>query len=68
MDSKTVIREIRQKLKLTQEEFGGQIGVKQGAVANYETGRRIPEVPIARKIEQIAQTNGMKYTISDILP
>ena len=36
------IKEIRKALGLTQEEFAARIGVKRGAIANYEIGRNEP--------------------------
>ena len=36
------IREVRIKLGLSQTEFGMRIGVKQGTVAGYESGARVP--------------------------
>lgn len=32
----------KSKLNLTQQEFADRIGIKRGAVANYEIGRNIP--------------------------
>lgn len=36
------IKEIRKNLELNQTEFGNKIGVKQGSVAAYEAGTRMP--------------------------
>ena len=36
------IRELRKTLGLTQTEFGKRLGIKQTAVAGYETGGRTP--------------------------
>lgn len=36
------IRQLRKELGLNQVEFGLRIGVKQGSVAGYESGARIP--------------------------
>ena len=36
------IKELRKYLELSQKEFGDRIGVKQGSVAAYESGSRIP--------------------------
>ncbi len=38
----TRIKEIRDSLKLTQEEFGKKIGVARNTIANYENGNRSP--------------------------
>lgn len=36
------IKKIRKELDLTQQEFADRIGVKRGAIANYEIGRNEP--------------------------
>lgn len=36
------IRKIRRELDLTQQEFADRLGVKRGAIANYEIGRNEP--------------------------
>lgn len=36
------IKALRKALELNQTEFGDKIGVKQGSVASYETGARVP--------------------------
>ena len=36
------IKELRLSLGLTQQEFADRLGIKRGAVANYEIGRNTP--------------------------
>ena len=36
------IKELRKALDLTQQEFADRLGIKRGAVANYEIGRNTP--------------------------
>ena len=36
------IKDLRKALNLNQTEFGSRIGVKQGSVAGYESGARVP--------------------------
>lgn len=40
------IKALRQSLGLTQQEFADRIGIKRGAIANYEIGRNISDVVI----------------------
>lgn len=40
------IKVLRQSLGLTQQEFADRIGIKRGAIANYEIGRNISDVVI----------------------
>ena len=36
------LKELRKTLGLSQQEFADKIGIKRGAVANYEVGRNTP--------------------------
>ena len=36
------MRQLRKELNLTQQEFADQLGIKRGAIANYEIGRNAP--------------------------
>lgn len=36
------IKKIRRELDLTQQEFAERLGIKRGAIANYEIGRNAP--------------------------
>ena len=44
------IKELRKSLGLTQQEFADRIGVKRGAIANYEVGRNEPTVSVCSLI------------------
>lgn len=51
-----VIRALRKKNKMTQEEFAEKIGVTGKAVSKWETGRGLPDITL---IEPIAKTLGL---------
>lgn len=53
------IRELRKALGLNQTEFGGKIGVKQGTIAGYESGNRIPLDTVISSICRV-------YNVSEI--
>lgn len=36
------LRAVRKKFNLTQEEFADRLGIKRGAISNYEIGRNVP--------------------------
>ena len=42
----TRIKQLRKTLGLNQKEFGAAIGVSQGTVASYESGRRVPQAAV----------------------
>lgn len=46
----TRIKEIREKERLTQEEFGKRIGSARNTIANYETGNRKPSNAVITSI------------------
>ena len=47
------VREIREKLKLTQQQFAALMGISVRTLQNWEQGRRIPEGP-ARMLLMVA--------------
>lgn len=48
------IREIRQNANLTQDEFGGVLGVTNRTIINYESGSRVPkDMGFYRKVSEI---------------
>jgi DNA-binding transcriptional regulator YiaG len=62
------VRQLRTDLQLPQHEFAALLGVTQGAVAHYETGRRSP-INVARKLEKLARDHGLlKYRIEHFVP
>lgn len=36
------LKQLREELKLTQQEFADKLGIKRGTIANYEVGRNEP--------------------------
>lgn len=48
----------KNKLKLTQEEFGNRIGVKANTITNYECGNRIP---LEQTIKSICREYNVNY-------
>jgi transcriptional regulator with XRE-family HTH domain len=60
------IKEIREKLGMTQEEFGNAIGVGQAAISQYEQGHRELKVKLAKKIVLLAEKHNFKITLDQI--
>lgn len=50
MDGAKSLRERRMQEGLSQRELAKALGVAASTVAHYETGRRTPSLPLARKI------------------
>lgn len=51
------IRFLRKHFKMTQEEFAAKLGVKRGAIANYEIGRNIPADSVVSLICKVFNVN-----------
>ena len=49
----TKIKEVREKYKLTQEKFALKLYEKESLIRSIESGKRIPTIPLAKKIEKI---------------
>jgi transcriptional regulator with XRE-family HTH domain len=47
---------LRQRLGLTQAEFGALLGISQGAVGHYETGRRTVSKTVAILAQHLGST------------
>lgn len=54
-----MIRRIRRKAMLTQEEFATEIGVKQWSVAQWETDKQEPSMKNQRKIVEFAKNRNI---------
>lgn len=54
---KNRIKELRKYLNLNQTEFGEKIGIKQGTVAGYETGARMPLDAVINSICRVFGVN-----------
>ncbi len=47
------IREVREKLGLTQEEFADQLGIARASLALYESEKRMPKVDILARLVEV---------------
>lgn len=47
---KTRLKELRKKLKLTQQAFGSKLGLSQNTIAQYEMGRIAPSNSVVKSI------------------
>jgi len=56
------LKQIRNKMGISQEELAERIGVRQSAIANYEAGTRYPRLD---QVEGIAKA--LKTSIEDLL-
>lgn len=59
MDWATEIKQLRNKLLLTQTEFGNLLGVSFGTVNRWEMGYHEPTMKLKRKIKEMIIENGL---------
>lgn len=48
-----LIRELRQRLNLTQEQFAQKVGVTYSTVNHWENGKRVPQPFLLRRLWEI---------------
>lgn len=58
--SATEVKDIREKLRLTQAELATQIGVTQTAISYWESGVRKPRGPALKLLSALAETSRRK--------
>ena len=52
-DYDKMIRGIREKLKMKQEDFAKRIGIKESLLRRIEDGKKIPSLDLAKKLEKM---------------
>ena len=68
MSTMEIIKQIRNKIGMTQVEFADAIGTKQNTVSDYENGKAVPSIKTARIILRLAKEKKIKVTLADIFP
>ena len=61
MDYQTLIKEFRNKMLLTQEEFAKFLGVSIASVTRWETGVNEPTMKVKRKLNELF----IKFKVSE---
>ncbi len=60
MDYAKLVKKLREKLILTQNEFAGLLGVNYTSVSRWENGSFEPTIKIKRKIIDLCKKNNIK--------
>lgn len=61
MEYKKIIKNLRTKLVLSQQEFAELLGVSFTSVNRWENGKHEPTIKVKRKILQLCKENKIKY-------
>lgn len=59
MNFKKLVKEIREKLIITQEELAVLLGVSYASINRWETGKHEPTTKIRRKIVELCKQNNI---------
>ena len=59
MNYKKLVKEIREKLIITQEELAALLGVSFASINRWETGKHEPTIKIKRKIVELCKENNI---------
>jgi len=54
-DSAKLVRELRERLDLTQEQFAQKVGVTYSTVNHWENGKRTPQPFLLRRLQQLKE-------------
>lgn len=60
------IKQIRERLGLSQIAFADAVGVSQASVSNYERGTQQVSPDVARRVISVAQERGLPLTFDDV--
>jgi putative transcriptional regulator len=55
IDIPLLIKELRKRLGLTQEQFAQKVGVTYGSVNNWENGKRTPQPFLVRRLVEMKE-------------
>ena len=50
-----LVKELRQRLNLTQEQFAQEVGVTYSTVNHWENGKRIPQPFLLRRLREMKE-------------
>jgi DNA-binding transcriptional regulator YiaG len=59
MDYQRLVKELRVKLILSQQEFAGLLNVSFASINRWETGKHEPTIKVKRKIVELCKENGI---------
>lgn len=64
-DYKILVKKLREKMLLTQEEMAEILGVSFASVNRYENGKTIPTMKVKRKIVELCKKNKIELVMKE---
>lgn len=65
IDYKKAVRELRDRLIMTQQEFANYLGVSFASINRWENGTNKPTTTAKRKIVELCKTNNIELDHED---
>ena len=65
-EPETPFEALRHLLKLTRKEWAEKIDLSPGYLAGFESGRKIPSIPLAKRIIEEARLLGVAVTLDEL--
>lgn len=62
------LKELREKMGLTQVELARKLDVSNATVGMYETGKRMPSFKVCKKYQLLASTYGILVPLEYLRP
>lgn len=59
MDYQRLVKELREKLILSQQEFADLLGVSFASINRWETGKHKPTIKVKRRIVELCKQNNI---------
>lgn len=64
-DYKVIVKNLREKMLLTQEEMAEILGVSFASVNRYENGKTVPTMKVKRKIVELCRKNKVELVMKE---
>lgn len=64
-DYKILVKKLREKMLVTQEELAEILGVSFASVNRYENGKTIPTMKVKRKIVELCRKNKVELVMKE---
>lgn len=64
-DYKILVKKLREKMLVTQEEMAEILGVSFASVNRYENGKTVPTMKVKRKIVELCKKNKIELVMKE---